>query len=225
MCEKLGLTSPDSPDVDLDQDRAQVLIEGAKVGQAMIEEQMKQVHASPTGWQSAMHLFDYNVDYFEVGAIDTPRWKIRDHPKAYATRAVVARGGLWGDHGYEANCEIVWVDADGHQLHGANRYELRLETPPPVDAFWSLTMYDAEKFYLVANPLHRYSIGDRTPGLKISADGSATLYMGKDSPGADKESNWPPAPNAPFRPILRMYQPHEEILDGTYQLPAITKIT
>jgi hypothetical protein len=95
----------------------------------MIEEQMKQVHASPTGWQSAMHLFDYNVDYFEVGAIDTPRWKIRDHPKAYATRAVVARGGLWGDRGYEANCEIVWVDADGHQLHGANRYELRLETP------------------------------------------------------------------------------------------------
>jgi len=172
-----------------------------------------------------MHLFDYNVDYFEVGAIDTPRWKIRDRPKAYATRAVVARGGLWGNHGYEANYEIVWIDADGHQLHGANGYELRLETPPPVDAFWSLTMYDAEKFYLVANPLHCYSIGDRTPGLKISADGSVTLYMGKDSPGADKESNWLPAPNAPFRPILRMYQPHEEILDCTYQLPAITKIT
>jgi hypothetical protein len=223
-CEKLGLTSPDAPYVDLDAERAQVLIEAAKAGRAKIEELMKQVHASPAGWQSAMHLFDYNLDFFEVGAIDAPQWKIPDRTRAYVTRAIVARGGLWGNHGYEADYEIIWVDADRQRLHGANSYQLRLKTPPPVDAFWSLTMYDADKFYLVANTINRYSIGDRTPGLKFADDGSVTLYIGKDSPGPDKQANWLPAPDGPFRPILRMYQPQEQVLDGTYQLPAITKI-
>jgi hypothetical protein len=85
-------------------------------------------------------------------------------------------------------------------------------------------MYDADRFYLVANTFERYSIGDRTPGLKFADDGSVTLYIGKDSPGPERQANWLPAPDAPFRPILRMYQPQEQILDGTYQLPAITKI-
>jgi hypothetical protein len=224
-CAKLGLTSPDSPYVDLDHDRAQVLIDGAKAGQAKIEELMQNVHASPAGWQSARHLFDYNLDYFEIGAIDAPQWKIADRPNAYVTRAVVARGGLWGNHGYEANYEIIWIDADAQQLDGTSSYELRLETPPPVDAFWSLTMYDVPEFYLVANAIDRYSIGDRTPELKVADDGSVTIYMGKDSPGQDRESNWLPAPGGSFRPILRMYQPRSEILDGTYSLPAIKKVT
>jgi hypothetical protein len=223
-CEKLGLISPDSPYVDRDPEHAKVLTEAAKVGQAKIEELMKQVHASPAGWQSAMHLFDYNLDFFEIGAIDAPQWKIADRTRAYVTRAIVARGGLWGNHGYEADYEIIWVDADGQPLHGANSYELRLRTPPPVDAFWSLTMYDADRFYLVANAAQRYSIGDRTPGLTFADDGSVTLYIGKDSPGPNKQANWLPAPDGPFRPILRMYQPQEQVLDGTYQLPAITKI-
>ena len=68
-------------------------------------------------------------------------------------------------------------------------------------------MYDAVDFYLVANPLGRYSVGDRTPGLRVAADGSVTIYIGRDSPGAEKESNWLPAPDAPFRPIMRMYEP------------------
>jgi hypothetical protein len=83
-------------------------------------------------------------------------------------------------------------------------------------------MYDAHEFYLVDNPLHRYSIGDRTPGLKYEADGSVTIYMQKDNPGPEKESNWLPTPQTGnFRPIMRMYQPQEPILDGTYLLPAI----
>lgn len=224
VCAQLGLTEPASPYVDLAAERVAVLIEGAKAGQAKIEELMKQVHASPEGWQSAMHLFDYNNDFFEVGAIDAPEWKIGDRTKAYATRAVVARGGLWGNHGYEADYGIIWVDADGKQLDGSSRYALRLETPPPVDAFWSLTMYDVPAFYLVANPIDRYSIGDRTPGLQTAADGAVTIYMQKDSPGAEKESNWLPTPDGAFRPILRMYQPRREILDGTYVLPAIMRV-
>jgi hypothetical protein len=224
-CAELGLTAPDSPYVDLDPERAQVLIEGAKAGQAKIEELMQNVHASPAGWQSAMHMFDYGLDYFEIGAIDADQWKIADRTNAYVTRAVIARAGMWGNHGYEADYEAIWVDADGQQLDGSSSYELRLERTPPVDAFWSLTMYDTPEFYLVANAIDRYSIGDRTPGLKVADDGSVTIYIGKDSPGQDRESNWLPAPEGSFRPILRMYQPRDEVLDGTYVLPAIKNLT
>jgi hypothetical protein len=222
LCEQFGLEEPDSPYADIDSERATLLAEGAKAGQAKIEELMKQIHTSPAGWQSAMHLFDYNLDFFEIGALDAPEWKIDDRTKAYVTRAVIARAGLWGNHGYEANYETTWIDDDGNHLDGSNNYEFRLDTTPPVDAFWSLTMYNVPKFYLVANPIQRYSIGDRTPGLTTGDDGSLTLYIGKDSPGKDKESNWLPAPDGPFRPILRMYQPQKAILDGSYTLPSIT---
>ncbi len=184
---------------------------------------MKNAKASPTGWQSARHMFDYNLDYHEVGVLDTPEWKIADRTTAYATRAVAARAGLWGNHGYEADYEIVWNDADGDQLNGAHRYELHLPVAPPVDAFWSLTMYDVPDFYLVANPIGRYSIGDRTPGLAKAADGSITLYLQTTSPGAGKESNWLPTPAGDFRPIMRMYAPRRAVLDGEYVLPAITR--
>jgi hypothetical protein len=222
MCQQFGLTEPDSPYADVDAERATVLAEGANAGQAKIEDLMKQIHTSPTGWQSAMHMFDYNLEFFETGTLDAPEWKIADRKKAYATRAVIARAGLWGNHGYEADYEAIWIDGDGNQLDGSNNYELRLDTTPPVDAFWSLTMYNVPKFYLVANPIQRYSIGDRTPGLTTGDDGSLTIYIGKDAPGKDKESNWLPAPDGPFRPLLRMYQPQKAILDGSYTLPSIT---
>jgi hypothetical protein len=95
---------------------------------------------------------------------------------------------------------------------------------PPADAFWSVTMYNMPDFYLVANTINRYSIGDRTPGLKYNPDGSLDIYMQHDSPGPDKESNWLPAPEGDFRPILRMYQPRPEALDGTYVLPPIRRV-
>lgn len=84
-------------------------------------------------------------------------------------------------------------------------------------------MYRPPNFNLVANPIKRYSIGDRAPGLKTGEDGSVTIYIQKDSPGPDKEPNWLPSPEGACRPILRMYVPHKEILDGTYVLPAIKK--
>jgi hypothetical protein len=140
------------------------------------------------------------------------------------TRAVAARAGLWGNHGYEAYYAFVWTDDDGRPLDGTNRYALRLERPPPVDAFWSLTMYDVPDFYLVANPIDRYSIGDRTPGLHTDADGSVTIWMQTDSPGPDRESNWLPTPAGAFRPILRMYQPQQPVLDGTYVLPPVRRV-
>ena len=95
---------------------------------------------------------------------------------------------------------------------------------PLVDAFWSLTMYSVPKFVLVANPIDRYSIGDRTPGLQLADDGSLTIYLQTESPGRDKEANWLPAPPGEFRPLMRMYQPRAAILSGDYRLPAITSV-
>ncbi|WP_052734576.1 MULTISPECIES: DUF1214 domain-containing protein [unclassified Methanosarcina] len=84
-------------------------------------------------------------------------------------------------------------------------------------------MYQPPEFYLVANPINRYSIGDRTPGLTYNPDGSLDIYFQKDSPGPEKESNWLPAPAGPFRVAMRMYQPREAALDGTYVLPPIRR--
>jgi hypothetical protein len=214
----------ESPYVDPDPELAEVLIAGQRAGQAKIEELAKGGGDTPGGWTSALHLFDYNLDHLGLGTKDAPEWKLPDRAKAYVTRALAARAGLWGNHGYEACYAFVWTDEDGQPLHGANRYELRLESPPPVDAFWSLTMYDVPDFYLVANPIDRYSIGDRTPGLQTGPDGSVTVYLQSDSPGPDKEANWLPTPAGAFRPIMRMYQPQQPVLDGTYVLPAVRKV-
>ena len=201
-----------------------VLVAGAKAGQAKIEELMQQIHATSAGWQMTTHLFDYNLDHLGLGTIAGPEWVIADRAQAYATRAVVARAGLWGNHGYEATYATIWVDGDGRPLDGAHRYELRL-TQPPVDAFWSLTMYAPPEFYLVANPIDRYAIGDRTPGLRRETDGGVTVFIQKDPPDGDKAANWLPAPDGPFRPIMRLYQPRTEILDGSYALPPITRLS
>ena len=225
LAERFGATAAESPYVDPDPQLAELLAAGQQAGQAKIEELAGSGGGhGPGGWSSAMHMFDYNLDHLGLGTIDTPEWKITDRTKAYVTRAVAARAGLWGNHGYEANYAFVWTDADGQPLNGSSRYELRLEQPPPVDAFWSLTMYDVPDFYLVANPINRYSIGDRTPGLHTADDGSVTISMQTDSPGPDKEPNWLPTPQGRFRPVLRMYQPQKAILDGTYVLPAVRKV-
>jgi hypothetical protein len=224
LAERFGATATESPYVDPDPSLAEVLVAGQQAGQARIEELAKGTGDSPGGWTSALHAFDYNLDHLGLGTIATPEWKIADRAKAYVMRAMAARAGLWGNHGYEADYAFAWTDSDGQPLEGANRYELRLESPPPVDAFWSLTMYDVPDFYLVANPIDRYSIGDRTPRLQTGRDGSVTIYLQSDSPGPSKETNWLPTPAGAFRPIMRMYQPRQAILDGTYVLPAIGKV-
>jgi hypothetical protein len=220
-----GLLADGSPLVDLDPTVAAVLVAGARAGEAKIEELQRGIKASPEGWQSTLHVFDYNLDHLGIGTIDAPEWKIADRRTAYVTRAIAARAGLWGNHGYEADYSIAWVDGDGEPLDGSRSYELHLEVPPPVDAFWSLTMYAPPDFFLVANPIDRYSIGDRTPGLQTGEDGSVTIVVQHAPPGPDAVSNWLPCPPGPFRPIMRMYQPRQPILDGTYRLPPIRRIS
>src|SRR5262249_59618293 len=117
------------------------------------------------------------------------------------------------------------VDSTGKRLSGANKYVLRFKNKaalPPVNGFWSLTMYDAD-YYFVANALNRYTLSQRNK-LQENADGSIDLYLQNESPGKDKESNWLPAPKGKFVPMLRLYWPKEKapsILDGTWKPPAV----
>jgi hypothetical protein len=120
---------------------------------------------------------------------------------------------------------MVYLDDDGNALDGANRYELRFDREPPVGAFWSVTMYDDRDFFLVANPIDRYSIGDRTPGLQRDADGGLTIVMQRDEPAEpERRANWLPTPARGFRPILRMYEPDAAVFDGRYELPPIRRV-
>ncbi len=222
MLGRFGLLDAESPFTDPDPDLVEILRAGAGQGQAMIDQLAG--GSGGSGWTSAKAYFNYNLDFFEVGTIDSPEWKIEDRSKAAVTRAVAARAGLWGNHGYEANYDSIHADADGELLDGSRSYEVTFNPPPPVDAFWSLTMYDVPRFYLVANPIDRYSLGDRSPGLQYGDDGSVTIYLQATSPGPDREANWlPTPPEGNFRPVLRAYQPGSAILDGTYPMPLIVR--
>ena len=219
----LGLLDPASPYAHCPAELAQALTAGADAAKQKMETALKTADLAPVvnGWRLTFHMFDYNLDHLGPGTIDDPAWKMPDRHTSYLARALAARGGLWGNHGYEAAYPMTYTDADGDQLDGRNRYTLTLGQDPPVDAFWSITMYDLPDFYLVANPISRYSIGDRTPGLRRNSDGSLTIMIQHQQP-ADT-SNWLPAPAAPFRPLMRLYQPQPAILDGAYKIPPITK--
>ena len=219
----LGLLDPDTSYADCPPALAKALTAGAGAAKQKIEAALKEGGLAPVvnGWVLTFHMFDYNLDHLGPGTIDDRAWKIADRDTSYLARALAARGGLWGNNGYEAAYPMTYTDADGDQLDGRNRYTVRFDQDPPVDAFWSITMYDLPDFYLVANPIDRYSIGDRTPGLRRHRDGSLTIVIQHEQP-ADT-SNWLPAPAASFRPIMRLYQPQAAVLDGSYTIPAITK--
>jgi hypothetical protein len=176
------------------------------------------------GWKLTFHAFDYNLDYFEVGALDDPEFKMTDPKLRIVERAAAALGGLWGNHPYEAAYIVTYVDDQGEQLTGSRTYTLRLDPPPPVSAFWSLTMYSVPDFYLVENPIGRYSLGDRTPGLVRDEDGALTITISRERPEDDSAAaNWLPAPSGDFRPVMRMYEPDPAVLDRRYTVPAITR--
>jgi hypothetical protein len=144
----------------------------------------------------------------------------------YTYRMLAAVLGIYGNSKQEAMYPAYTLDANGQKLDGANRYTLRFAAGqlPPVDAFWSLTMYEMPSSLLVANPLNRYLINlPMLPDLKRDTDGGLTLYIQHDSPGKDKESNWLPAPNGPFAMFLRLYWPKPEALDGSWKQPSLRR--
>ncbi|MFG2824292.1 DUF1254 domain-containing protein [Kitasatospora sp. NPDC048365] len=197
-----------------------MLVAGLADGKERVEAATRPAEGRPAGeWNVNLHLFDYNLDHLGPGTRDEPRFRIADRRAAYLTRAVAARMGLWGNHAYEAVYGNTYDDAEGRPLTGAHAYTLRFDELPPVDGFWSVTMYGVPEYYLVENPADRYSIGDRTPGLVYAPDGSLTLVIQRERP-ADP-ANWLPAPEGAFRPMIRLYEPGAAVLDGTYRIPPI----
>lgn len=177
------------------------------------------------GWNLACHSFDYNLDYFEVGSLDDPAFTITEPRRRIVQRAAAALGGLWGNQAFEAAYIATYIDDRGEELTGARTYTLHLQPTPPVGAFWSLTMYDVPDYFLVANPADRYSIGDRTPGLQYEPDGSLIITMSHRAPHDSRgRANWLPTPVGAFRPVLRMYEPAQAVLDQSYTVPAIVRI-
>lgn len=142
----------------------------------------------------------------------------------YVKRAVVAMVGLGANQPEDAIYPMLVMDSDGHPPEGSNRYLLHFDADqlPPVEAFWSVTMYDAAGFQ-VANELNRFAIGDRDD-LTFNADGSLDLYLQHESPGVDKVSNWLPTPKAALGVTMRLYQPGAEVLSGAWTPPDVRKV-
>jgi len=151
----------------------------------------------------------------------------RDELKGnYLYRMAGAVLGIYGNSRQEALYPIYTTDADGRPLTGANNYRLTFPAGqlPPVNAFWSLTMYRLPESLLVGNPINRYLINSpMLPNLVKNADGSLTLYLQNQSPGPEKEANWLPAPPGPFTAVLRLYWPKPDALDGAWQPPKLVK--
>jgi hypothetical protein len=140
-------------------------------------------------------------------------------------RAVVARHFIGALASAEAFYPMAHADSAGRPLSGEHRYTIRFPPggEPPVDCFWSLTMYDSRDCMLVPNPIERYRIGDRSRGLVRDADGGLTLTLQHASPGPALEPNWLPAPAGPFYLCLRAYQPRPELLEGRWRAPGIVR--
>jgi hypothetical protein len=142
----------------------------------------------------------------------------------YPLRALVSGPYLGGQGEKEAMYPLRSTDAKGEQLSGAKRYVLRFKSAPPVDAFWSLTVYNAVDKMLVDNPIARYKLGSDTRGLKVRADGSFEVPLQADKPEGEFAANWLPAPKGPFYMILRLYQPKGQVLEGKYELPQVQAV-
>lgn len=177
--------------------------------------------------------------FLETGSKEINGWKIgslfgdRDFFKGdWLKRAAAAQGGIYGNDAVEAMYPMTRTTADGTALDGS-KHNYTLTFPagkfPPVNAFWSVTMYDGKTQLLIKNPIDRYLINSpMLPELTKNEDGSLTLYIQHESPGAAKESNWLPAPDGPIYLVMRLYWPKTEdpsILPpgaGTWDPPGVT---
>lgn len=156
-----------------------------------------------------------------------PRANLGDYGQDYLYRAIVALQGL----GALPTAEAMYMKAAGDDgagnFNGDGLYRLSLPAQMPLDGFWSLSMYEATadgQFFFTDNPLKRYAIGDRTPGLKRNADGSLDIWIGRTDPGGERTANWLPAPKSgPFSMTLRTYLPRAELLGGAFHFAPITK--
>jgi hypothetical protein len=150
------------------------------------------------------------------------------HENQHLIRAAAAHMGIYGNSGSEAIYPIYVVDLEGQPYDAStNRYTLTFEEGqlPPVNAFWSLTMYDGATQLFITNPLDRYLLNSgMLEQFRREDDGSLVLYVHRDSPGPDRESNWLPAPDGPFYMLIRLYGPEASVLQGEWTPPPAIKI-
>jgi hypothetical protein len=145
----------------------------------------------------------------------------------YIQRALITAIGLGANRPQDAVYPTSEKDAEGNPYDGTKKYVMHFDKDkmPPIDGFWSLTMYNA-KYFFVDNPLNRYTLSARND-LKKNADGSVDLYLQNENPGPEKQSNWLPTPTGKFITMLRLYWPKEtppSIIDGTWKIPGIQKV-
>ena len=155
-----------------------------------------------------------------------PKKNIAAFGTDYETRAFIALIALGANLPADSIYPTTFVDHEGQPLNGANRYILHFDAglKPPVNAFWSVTMYDPQSFF-VPNPINRYAISSWMP-LKTNSDGSLDIYIQHETPGLDRETNWLPAPECGFNMTMRMYWPKDQspsIIDGSWKPSAVQK--
>jgi hypothetical protein len=190
----------------LDPETKRGLERAVKAGRALVEAASQRTRATEHGWIIPRLVGRYGHDYL--------------------ARAAVVKGG-YGNLPEESLYAAALTDRDGRALTGRGRYRIRFErdAQPPVNAFWSIAVYDIASAKLVENELHRYSLGDRTPDLVFGADGSLTIALQAEPP-SEPEANWLPTPNSlrPLIAVIRMYEPREEALGGKYALPEVVRL-
>jgi len=141
----------------------------------------------------------------------------------YLKRAIITQYGLGANVPEDAVYPANLFDDTGRPLDGANKYAIHFDkgATPPVDAFWSITLYDKDGFQ-VANTRNQFAVSSWMP-FKYNSDGSIDLYFQNESPGRDLESNWLPAPNGPFTLTMRLYAPRAEVLTGKWNPPPVVR--
>lgn len=181
---------------------ATAIAEGAEAGREQVRTASSQISVEQQGW------FMSPTRVGQFGDDDL-------------SRAAVAWRYIYANDPVETIYPMAMRDAQGQALDGRNSYRLHFAAGqlPPVDAFWSLTLYDGKTQLLVANPIQRYSLGDRSPSLEFDADGGLTLTLQQQAPS--NPGNWLPTPAGPFNLLLRLYLPQPRALNGGYPLPTI----
>ncbi len=163
-----------------------------------------------------------------VGGWSYPKPNLGFHGVDYGYRAIIALQGLGALPVAEAMYTKAGGDNDTGLYNGDGLYRLTLPAQLPLDGFWSLSMYEATpdgQYFFTDNPIDRYAIGDRTPGLKRQADGTLDLWISRTDPGGDRSANWLPAPKSgPFSMTLRTYLPRAELLNGQFRFAPIVKV-
>jgi DNA sulfur modification protein DndE len=208
----IGIGPGKMPTVESNNTVKKALESGIVEGEKLIDQKIQKIGTAVNGWNIPGLVMTDGHGKIEFGNYGTD----------YLLRAAVAKFGLFANSAEEAVYPTALKDNQGQNLTGAHNYVIHFNKgqTPPVKSFWSLTLYN-NKSYLADNPINRYSIGDRTPGLKYNADGSLDIYLQNVSPGKDKESNWLPSPKGDFSLNMRLYIPKQSVLNGEYQYPPI----